>query len=82
MPRKPLDWHDPGRICGRRSGEVGRHIHGVRVYSAQASDLIDQLTVAELLFSTRSIGAVQEAQAVAVCGGRGVKVRRLLFEIR
>ena len=64
--------------------KVGRHIHGVPVYSAQGSlaELIDRLTVAELLFSTKSIGPVQEAQAVAFCAGRGVKVRRLVFEIR
>ena len=64
--------------------KVGRHIHGVPVYSAEGSlaELIDRLTVAELLFSTKSIGAVQEAQAVAFCAGRGVKVRRLVFEIR
>jgi len=63
--------------------KVGQHLHGVRVYSAEGSlsDLVDRLAVAELLFSTRAVAAGREAHAVAVCEGRGVKVRRLLFEI-
>jgi len=64
--------------------KVGRHVHGVRVYSAQAplADLIDRLKIAELLLSTKSVEAAREAQAVAVCQGLGLKVRRLVFEIR
>ncbi|PYR51675.1 MAG: hypothetical protein DMF89_05220 [Acidobacteria bacterium] len=63
--------------------KVGRHLHGVRVYSAEGSlsDLVDRLAVAELLFSTKAVAAGREAHAVAVCEGRGVKVRRLRFEI-